>query len=86
MLKAFDRSFDVSALAIKRETQQRLVDGHQGLLARPLKLSLQSLCVVVDTQPCPEGSPSSADQQSHHARHNLPGCYTEVHPGLPTRC
>ena len=35
-MRAFHWSLDVCALAIKRETQQRLVDGHPDLSARPL--------------------------------------------------
>ncbi len=37
-MSAFHWSLVVSALAIKRETQQRLVDGHPSLSARPLKV------------------------------------------------
>jgi len=39
MMSAFHWSLVVSALAIKRETQQRLVDGHHYLSARPLRIS-----------------------------------------------
>jgi hypothetical protein len=39
MMSAFHWSLVVSALAIKRETQQRLVDGHHHLPARPLSLN-----------------------------------------------
>ena len=39
-MRAFHWSLDVSALAIKRETQQRLVEGHPDLSARTLMVGL----------------------------------------------
>ena len=51
-MSAFHWSLVVGALAIKRETQQRLVDGHHDLSARPLNVGAdehhEAVVVVVD--------------------------------------